>query len=300
MNLNDIRAFVALAESGSVQGASRLLHVTQPAMTRRLQNLEAALAATLLDRSTKPPRLTPAGRLVLEKCRTVLRSLEGVRTAAAATEFSVELRIGVAHGIADVALATPLDSLRRGFARLVPVVTADWTRALVEKVRAGELDAAAALMPKAQIIPRDVVANKVGDERVVVVAPRALSVPRQARLSDLAAFSWVTNPEGCGYRAALQKALAAKGEALRVAVEVVGKELQLSLVARGLGLGLMPAKVFGASRHRRNLRVIELRDFTLEIRVVVLRAAALGHLAAAVDHFEAALAQSLAGPKHAA
>jgi DNA-binding transcriptional LysR family regulator len=294
MNLNDIRAFVALADTGSVQGASRLLRLTQPAMTRRLQNLEATLDATLLDRHTKPPRLTAAGRLVLDQCRAVLRSLEGLRTAAAVSDFGGDLRIGVAHGIADVALTKPLDALQRHFSRLKPVVTTDWTRTLVEKVRAGEIDIAAGLVPRGQRLPRDMRIREVGDERVMVVAPRTAVLPRRARLADFAAFSWVINPDGCGYRAALQKALAAKGEPLRVAVEVVGKELQLSLVARGLGLGLIPAQVLRASRHRRHVRAVDLRDFDLDIGIVALRAAALGHLETAADRFESALAQALA------
>jgi len=63
MNLADLKAFVALAETGSISRAALRLGLTQPATTRRVQNFEASMGATaLLDRSTKPATLTPADR----------------------------------------------------------------------------------------------------------------------------------------------------------------------------------------------------------------------------------------------
>src|SRR3546814_2555333 len=69
MNLHDLEAFVAVVEQGSVGAAATRLHVTQPAVTRRLQSLESALGTRLLDRETRPPQPTVHGRAVLEQAR---------------------------------------------------------------------------------------------------------------------------------------------------------------------------------------------------------------------------------------
>jgi DNA-binding transcriptional LysR family regulator len=55
MESDDVRAFVSVADSGSLSLAALDLHVTQSAVTRRLQRLESSLGAVLLDRSTRPP-----------------------------------------------------------------------------------------------------------------------------------------------------------------------------------------------------------------------------------------------------
>src|SRR3954454_2159742 len=87
MNLQDIEAFVAVAETGSVNRAAARLNLTQPATTRRIQNFEAAIGdAALFNRSVKPAALTALGNHVLERCRQVLSAvaeLEACATSAA-------------------------------------------------------------------------------------------------------------------------------------------------------------------------------------------------------------------------
>lgn len=61
MNLDDLQAFVAAVETGSVGRAALRLNLTQPAVSRRIQRLEEALDTTLLDRDSKPAKPTPAG-----------------------------------------------------------------------------------------------------------------------------------------------------------------------------------------------------------------------------------------------
>src|SRR5215510_5378973 len=114
MNLADLKAFVAVAETGSINRAALRLGLTQPAATRRVQNFEAAIGAALLDRSSKPPALTAAGRQVLEHCRRVLKAVTELEANAAEQgEPAGELRIGLSPGLAEVVLTSPLDDLRR-------------------------------------------------------------------------------------------------------------------------------------------------------------------------------------------
>jgi len=109
MTLQEIEAFVALAETGSVNRAALRLHLTQPATTRRVQNFEAAMGGSaLLDRSVKPPALTPAGRQALESCRRVLKAVRDLQACGSeAGEPAGELRIGIAHGLGGMVLGSP-------------------------------------------------------------------------------------------------------------------------------------------------------------------------------------------------
>jgi DNA-binding transcriptional LysR family regulator len=175
MELDDIRAFVAVADAGSVSGAARELFLTQPAVTRRLQRLESAMGAPLLDRHRRPFTLTRAGQAALDRCRGVLVSLQELRTAAGADqEPAGELRIGVAHALTELTLARPVDQVQRSFPRVGLRLSTGWSRDLLERVRTQVVDAAFLLLPEGEALPASVAGVRVADEQLVVVAPRSL------------------------------------------------------------------------------------------------------------------------------
>lgn len=60
MKLNQLRALAAVAETGSIQEASRILHLTQPALSKAIKELESSVGATLFVRSSKGVQLTPS------------------------------------------------------------------------------------------------------------------------------------------------------------------------------------------------------------------------------------------------
>ena len=81
MKLNEIRTFVAVARTGSIQAAARQLHMTQSAVSRLVQRLEGDLGATLFDRQTKPLALTHDGQAALDHGQRVLNAAEAFSEA---------------------------------------------------------------------------------------------------------------------------------------------------------------------------------------------------------------------------
>lgn len=81
MDLRHLADFLELARSGNFSATARRRHVSQPALTRRIQHLERWAGERLLDR-TAPVSLTPAGRRFLRVAERVVRALEGYRRAA--------------------------------------------------------------------------------------------------------------------------------------------------------------------------------------------------------------------------
>lgn len=295
MNLHDLEAFVAVVEQGSVGAAATRLHVTQPAVTRRLQSLESALGTRLLDRETRPPQLTVDGRAVLEQARRLLRGVAELKSSVAPAALpSGELRLGVTPGVGDLALGKPIGALRRDFPQLALRLHSPWSNELLVQLRDGALDAAAVMLPAGREPPADLVGSSVGGDRVEVVAARGLRLPARPTLADLASHSWVLSPQGCYYHTSIGRALARANLPFNVAVDLFGPELQLALVAEGVGLGLLPTRLVARSRHRRALKPVDVADFKIEVTVWVLHRPALGRLATAVDCFRAALAEGLA------
>jgi DNA-binding transcriptional LysR family regulator len=259
MEFNDMRAFVRVVDAGSVSAAARDLHVTQSAVTKRLQRLEAFLGATLFDRSQRPAVLTTAGQSALEKCRRLLNDMSDLRAAVSDGHAALaDVRVGVAHALGEVVLTEPIGTVREEFPRHGLRLTTGWSLDLVELVRTGALDAAIVLLPQADRLPAEVLGTAVGKERLVILGPRNMQGMRVRRIKDLEGVQWILNPEGCGARAILRRALARADVNLVIAVESYNYELQLLLASQGRGLTLAPERLFQSSRSRSRLQMLRL------------------------------------------
>jgi DNA-binding transcriptional LysR family regulator len=139
-----VRYWVAVAEEGNITRAAERLHVSQPALSSAVKQLEAQLGVALLDRSDRVLRVTPAGELLLSEGRALLREADRVFSAVRARERSVvgRLRIGMTptarYGLGPLLLAACAE--RASGVMLYP--QEDATGALLRDVRSGRLDLA--------------------------------------------------------------------------------------------------------------------------------------------------------------
>jgi DNA-binding transcriptional LysR family regulator len=289
MDITDARTFVVVAECGSIVQAARELHLTQPAVTRRIQRLEQAIGAQLIDRRKRPFALTEIGQAAIERCRRLVGMRDELRSLAqAGSQPSRECRIGVAHALTEVALTEPVDELRRAFPAVVLRLSTGWSRDIAERVRSGALDAGVVLLPDGDALPDGVQGAVLATEQLHVIGSRGLR-DRARGLKEAAATGWILNPDGCAARGGLQKALSKSGHSLRVAVETYNYELQMLLVARQLGLGLVPKRLLDRSRSRRLLRTLPIRGLNFPMTIWLLTEGTPAALRPALDAFSASL-----------
>jgi len=266
MNLADLKAFIAVAETGSINRAAARLNLTQPAVTRRVQSFESAMGASLLDRSSKPPTLTGAGQRALAYSRKVLQAIEDLSWHAGEGDGPAgDFRLGVAPGFLDAALGAPLDALIQRFPKVTPRITSGWSGGLLDAVRTNVLDAALVLLTEPQPARHDLTLRSFRQDDVVIIAARRTPISASPSVADIGRHPWVLNPRGCGFRAALQAAVDREHAHLNLCAEVQGYELQLSLVARGVGVGLVPGARLKASPLRKALKIISPHDFRLAV-----------------------------------
>ena len=294
MDITDARTFIAVAEAGSISRAARELHLTQPAVTRRIQRLEHAIGAHLIDRRKRPFELTDVGQAAIERCRRLVSTRDELKALAQAGALPTrECRIGVAHALTELALTDPVDELRTTFPAVVLRLSTGWSRDLAERVRSGAIDAAVVLLPRHEALPAGVAGRELATEQLQVVASRARR-SRNFTLKEAAAAGWILNPEGCAARATLQRALSKAGLSLRVSVETYNYELQMFLVARGRGLGLVPGRLVSRSAARRNVAVLGVRGLEFPMTVWLLTATPPSALEAPLAAFADSLERRLA------
>ncbi|HTE46106.1 MAG TPA: substrate-binding domain-containing protein, partial [Gemmatimonadaceae bacterium] len=124
----------------------------------------------------------------------------------------------------------------------------------------------------------------------VIVAGHQLGLAESVTLDELADVPWVLNHEGCVFRNALKDAFAAQRRTLQYGVEVAGAELQLSLIARGHGVGMVLPHMLERSAFRDAVRVLDVTDFKPTFAVWLVHSAHPGRLAAPIKCFRDALA----------
>ncbi len=288
--LDEIRTFVVLAESGSLQRAAERLFLTPSAVTRQIQRLEAILKTPLLDRRVKPGRITREGRAVLDGGRHMLRIMDDLKASASKdAEPSGIFRVGLSHMLAQPSLVASIQRLTSRFPRLQPVLSTDLRPQLIEQVRTGELDVALAFLSVNDAVPGDVASGVLAPEHLVLVRARGVQ-PRARRSSkskdrDLDA-RWVLNPPGCFIRQSLEGTLRERGAPFEVAAAINNIDMQLSLVASGIGLGLIPARFLASHPKRRRLERVTRSGISIDASIVFMQAAHLGRLEPAATFLE--------------
>jgi DNA-binding transcriptional LysR family regulator len=197
MELREMRAFIAVAEEGSMSAAARRLHVSQPALSQTVSALERELGVELLVRSSTGVVATEAGLTLLNEARAVLARHDQALAAVArhTTAGGGVLRIGIPLELPPDLLTRPLAELAAAYPgtrlQAYHLSSAAQTAAL----RADELDVG---LVREHPVGPDLDAVEVVEERlgVLLATEHAVKIagPEGIRLEALAGLDWVGFP----------------------------------------------------------------------------------------------------------
>jgi DNA-binding transcriptional LysR family regulator len=273
----ELKALVALAETGSMERAAGDLYLTPSALTRRIQRLEEELGVVLLDRHFKPPKLTPAGFEVLEKSRAILSSLSDLKASTAGNTTPVgPFRLGISHAVAQPDISEVIIDLGRKFPLLQPSICNDISGQLLARLHLGELDGAIVVLPVDTALPPDLQGVTLWLEPMRLVQARTAAHRKSSRCPEFYRRNWVLNPAGCLVREELKNRVERLGASLTIAAELHNPDLQLSLIAGNVGVGMLRASVLHTHSLRSRLSIIEHPNFNISIRIAFFRGRHLG------------------------
>lgn len=147
-SLRQLRYFVALAETGHFTRAAEAVHVSQPALSVQIRELETSLGASLIDRSGRGARLTPLGHEIAAQARRVLQDVAALeQTARLARGLDGPLSLGVIPTVAPYLLPVAVPLMRAENIGLDLRVREALTERLLTDLDEGRIDAALIARP---------------------------------------------------------------------------------------------------------------------------------------------------------
>ena len=268
-NLTKIRSFVSVAEHASFRKAAENLHLSQPALSAHVRDLETLVGVSLFHRTTRSVQLTAEGSNFLARTKRALGELEA-GLADLHDQASLQrgrVIAGCVPTIASRVLPTVLVAFTAKYPGITVRVVDVGARDLHQLVLNREVDFAIGPPPDHA---DDVVFKSILRDPFVCVCPRnhVLASRRKVRLATLASFPFLILASG-NVRTVLQKAFADKGFPLRPAYEVVHHYTLGAMVEAGLGITALPSISISMLNHSllRTIRIVD-PEITREVGVL--------------------------------
>jgi len=249
MDAENLAAFLEIADAGSFSAAAERLHLSQPAISKRVAGLEQRLDLRLFDRIGRRVLLTEAGRTLLPYARRVREDLEDGRRALShlAPQVQGRLAIGTSHHIGLHRLPPELKT----FAHAHPDVDLDIqfmdSEVACQAVLAGKLELGIVTLPTVALPGLE--SRKIWDDPLaVVVSPEhALAKRRRVTLAELARHPAVLPDEATYTHRIIKAELAKHGVHPRVRLATNYLETLKMLVGIGLGWSVLPRSMLDAT-----------------------------------------------------
>lgn len=276
VDIDQVAAFVAIVRGGGFTRAGSLLHLSQPAVSRRVELLERELGAPLFERLRSGVVLTEPGRTFLPHAETLLASMrdgvDAVRALAQADRGAITLAL--VGTLASTDLTACLTHFHHAYPRVELRLRTALSQEISEMVRRG--DATLGLRYGGDPHP-DILSTPVHDEPMVVVcSPRhRLARRRKVPPRELATEPWVAFPPRSNalyepYPWSLQHRLAASGVTPAEIIPIDSLTAQKRMVEAGFGLALLPESSVDEELRAGTLRVMDVPSMRVTMPVVLI------------------------------
>lgn len=260
--INQIIAFTTVARTGSFAEAALLLHLSQPALSISIKNLEVFLGGKLLTRTTRMVELTPEGKAFYPVARRLLleweQSIQDVRNLFLLRRGKID--IAAMPTFTTNLLPKALSSFHHHYQEINVTVHDVVAEHVVEMVRAGRCELGVTFEPKNA---SDLDFYKLYEDRFIAILPsnNPLLVKKSLRWADLLSYPHISLQRPAGTRALIEQALIKEGHTLTPAFELHQLVSIGRMVNEGLGLSVVPR----TSREQMQEMGLQCREITAPI-----------------------------------
>lgn len=239
LKLSQLRALVAIADTGSFSEAALQIDLSQSAVSHAIATLEEELGVVLLNRGRQGAHLTPVGEQITEDARLVMRSLDSIcRKAQLAKGLqSGQVRIAAFRSVATHILPAVIQQFRQRYPGVsVAIEEHQNYQQIEEDLRQGRADVGFTYLPTQPGLEAWEVLH---DHYIVLLPPDDQPVSQPFTWDDLAAFPLILGPSYDGDRENIERHLRRCGVRIQPAYSVREDSTILGMVKRGLGAAIM-------------------------------------------------------------
>lgn len=269
-NLRQFQAFVTVARLGSFTRAARHLHISQPALTVQIRQLEEAMGVRLFDRSTRMIKLTPIGRELVPMLERVLHEIDAVmvNTKELASHIKGTVTIGALPSISSKLIPSTIAEFQKKYPGIVVRLRDVLAHRVVRLVTEEEIDFGIGTMrmpdPDIQFTP--LLTDHLG---VIFPARHPVERRRTITLKYLTTFPLILMDPETSVRDLVDRAFELIGEVVVPAFEALYMSTAVALVQAGLGLTIQPSSAMElASSRGLKFRTIRHPGLTRQIGVI--------------------------------
>lgn len=260
MDTANLAAFLAVADTGSFSRAAEELHLTQPAISKRIAALELQLDVRLFDRISRHISLTEAGRALKPRAEDILNALSDTRRVLTNLSSRVEgqLTLATSHHIGLHRLPPALREYTRRYPKVALDIRFLDSEVAHEKVLHGEVEMA--IITLAPNVESPIIATQVWEDRLeIVVAPdHPLATGGPVSLAELAAHQAVFPGSNTFTHGIVSRLFEAHGLRPQVSMSTNYMETIKMMVSIGLAWSILPRTMLDES-----VKVLRVFDVTL-------------------------------------
>ncbi len=260
LTLRQIRIFLSAAKHLSFTRAAEELHISAPAISLQIKEMEVDIGVSLFTRENRKVGLTSAGEYFLLYARRVSSTLNEANTMMErfrGTQFR-HLKIGVVS-TAKYFLPNMLVEFKKDFPNLQIKIEARNRQQLVELLRDGEIDIAIMGLPPKEIDTR--VESFANHPHVFIASPsNALASKINIPPDALTTYEIITREPGSGTRSIMEKYFAEHGIAPIVSMEMSSNETIKRAVMADLGISFVSLHTIGSELVHKQLVILDIQD----------------------------------------
>ena len=234
MDFEAVQSFIEVKHTRSLSKASKRLHISQPALSKQIQRLEADLEVKLLKRSTQGVELTDAGELFIKRIEPIIEQINEVKGELKEYQEKKKISIGVLPSLA----AHYISKCKS----ILETYEVEWqiehTKVLMELFRERKIDA---MLIDSEVEGAKFVKEVKRESIVCVVSnEHAYKDEHTIQIKNLQHEKLIIYPEICDIRKMIMTTFKGMGVKPTIAVETSYAEPMLAMVRAGLGITLLP------------------------------------------------------------
>lgn len=241
LKLRDLRYLAALADERHFGRAARACHVSQPTLSAQLKKLETGLGVQLIERGSRRASLTPAGQRIVARARAMLEAGDDIVEIARSFSdpLAGRLRLALLPTIGPYLLPRVTRRIRKALPRLELMLYEYQTAPMLERLRAGEIDAGVLALP---VDLDGLDARPLYDEPFMLLAPTGHRLARSGsvRTGDLAGETVLLLEDGHCLRDQALDVCSRVGMQEKQDFRATSLETLRQMVASGVGVTLLP------------------------------------------------------------